>query len=104
MIIFNTTFHVANEVSQAYVQFLKTSYIPQAVASGFLMQPCFSRVMQDNNVDGESYSIQFKVKNVDTLNYWMEQEGHLLNKVLVGKFGQSVVGFSTLLEEIKLGE
>jgi hypothetical protein len=44
------------------------------------------------------------VKNIDTLNYWMEQEGNLLNKILVGKFGQSVVGFSTLLDEIKLGE
>jgi antibiotic biosynthesis monooxygenase (ABM) superfamily enzyme len=104
MIIFNTTFHVANEVSQAYVLFLKTSYIPQAIASGFLMQPRFSRVMQDSTADGESYSIQFRVKNVDTLNYWMEQEGRILNKALVEKFGQSVVGFSTLLEEIKLGE
>lgn len=102
MIIFNTTFHVANHVSDACVEFLISSYIPKAAASGFLMDPRFCRVMQTECNEGESYSIQFRVKNVDTLNLWMQHEGHLLNKTLVDKFGQDVVGFSTLMEEISL--
>jgi len=41
-----------------------------------------------------------QVKNIETLNYWLEKEGTALHRQLTDKFGQQVVGFSTLLEEI----
>jgi hypothetical protein len=48
-----------------------------------------------------NFSVQFHVKNVDTLNYWIETEGRLLHQDLVNRFGRKIAGFSTLLEEIE---
>ena len=39
---------------------------------------------------------------MDTLNYWIENEGRSISKQLVDKFGQKVVGFTTVLEEIDI--
>jgi len=100
MIIYNTTFHIENEVLEECLQYLKKSFIPKAAASGFLRSPYLRRVLQTQADEGSSFSVQFHVKNVDTLNYWLEQEGHLLHKELVARFGSKVAGFSTLLEEI----
>lgn len=88
------------EVLDECLVFLKKTYIPTAAGAGFLMNPRMCRVMLSDSEEGESYSIQFNVKNTDTLNYWMEHEGSALNHALVSRFGEKVVGFSTLLEEI----
>jgi hypothetical protein len=37
---------------------------------------------------------------MDTLNFWLQNEGNLLQKDLVNRFGYKIAGFSTLLEEL----
>ena len=82
------------------MEYLKKQYIPKAVASGFLQRPCLRRVMQTQPEEGVSFSVQFHTKNVDTLNYWLQNEGNNIHRALVERFGQKIAGFSTLLEEI----
>ena len=100
MIIYNTTFHIEKEAHIACVDYLKKEYIPQAVSSGFLLNPRLRRVLQNEENEGESYAVQFHVKNVDTLNFWLQNEGNNLHRALVARFGHKIAGFSTLLEEI----
>lgn len=100
MIVYNTTFHIEKEVFAECLSYLKKTYIPRAAASGFLHRPCLRRVLPIESGEGESLAVQFHVKNVDTLNYWLEQEGRLLHQALVDRFGSQVVGFTTLLDEI----
>ena len=100
MIIYNTTFHIEKEAHIACVDYLKKEYIPQAGSSGFLLNPRLRRVLQNEENEGESYAVQFHVKNVDTLNFWLKREGMALQQTLVTKFGPKVAGFTTLLEEV----
>lgn len=102
MIIYNTTFHVEHEILEECLQYLKKLYIPKAAESGFLHNPCLWKVLYTRQEEGTSFSVQFHVKNMDTLNYWIEKEGSSLHKDLSERFGNKVVGFSTLLEEIDL--
>jgi hypothetical protein len=102
MIIFNTTFHVEDEVCDDYIRFIKETYVIRAVNSGFLHEPRFARIHAQHEESGTSYSLQFKVKNVDTLNHWYATEGEILQKELTARFGNKALGFVTLLEEISL--
>ncbi|MBK5721587.1 DUF4286 family protein [Dysgonomonas sp. Marseille-P4677] len=102
MIIFNTTFHVEDDVCNNYLAFMKEIYIPKAANSGFLHEPRFAKIHAQHEQSGTSYSLQFKVKNVDTLNYWFEKEGESLQKELTSHFGNKALGFVTLMEEINL--
>lgn len=103
MIIYNITFHIENSVLAECVNFLKSTYIPLATQSGFMHSPCFHRILpHEEDVDGSSYAVQLKVKNIETLNYWIEKEGVALSQLLVKKFGSRVIGFTTVLEEIAL--
>ncbi|RHJ91101.1 DUF4286 family protein [Parabacteroides bouchesdurhonensis] len=100
MIIYNTTFHIEKDVHDEGLDYLKKHYIPQVIASGFLQSPGLRRVMQTEEDEGYSYSVQFCVKNVETLDYWLQTEGTAIHKELVARFGHKIAGFSTLLEEI----
>jgi len=102
MIIFNTTFHVEDDVRDAYIRFMKEYYIVEAANSGFLHEPRFARIHAQHEESGNSYSLQFKVKNVDTLNHWYAIGGEKLQKELTTRFGNKALGFVTLLEEIDL--
>lgn len=102
MIIFNTTFHVEDEILDEYVNFIKNTYILKAANSGFLHEPRFCRIHPQHEENGSSYSLQFKIKNVDTLNYWLSVEGESLQKELTSLFGNKALGFVTLMEEIEL--
>lgn len=100
MIVYNTTFHIDNGVLDEGIIFLKEVYLPRASASGFLQNPLLRRVLHDSEDEGVNLSVQFHVKNIDTLNFWLENEGKILHQELVAKFGRKIAGFSTLLEEI----
>lgn len=102
MIVYNTTFHIEKDVLEEGLEYLKRQYIPKATESGFLQRPCLRRVMRTDEEEGVSFSVQFHVKNVDTLNFWLQNEGNRIHQDLVGRFGHKIAGFSTLLEEIDL--
>ena len=100
MIVYNTTFHIEKDSINECLAYLKKQYIPKAAASGFVQKPCLRRIIQTEQEEGESFSVQFHVKNMDTLNFWLQNEGNLLQKDLVNRFGYKIAGFSTLLEEL----
>lgn len=103
MIIFNTTFHVEDDVCDEYIRFMKEYYIVKAADSGFLHEPRLARIHAQHEESGSSYSMQFKVKNVDTLNHWYSTDGEALQKEITARFGNKALGFVTILEEIDLG-
>lgn len=100
MIVYNTTFHVENDIREEFLLHLKEKYMPAAISGGFLHRPCLRRVIQAQAIEGESYSVQFHVKNRDTLDFWLQREGAALHQELIRIFGSKIAGFTTLLDEI----
>lgn len=103
MIIYHTTFHLSNEAYLKGIDYLKETYIPDAMRSGILHSPRMMRVLnEDDDVNGVSLSIQFHVEDTDILNEWISKEGIVLQKALTEKFNDEIAGFSTLLEVVDL--
>lgn len=102
MLIFNTTFHADDDVHDAFLLFMKKEYIPFSSSGGFLYSPCLSRIHAQHEQKGVSYSLQFKVKNIEALNYWLSNDGETLQQALGSKFGNKVAGFITVMEEVDL--
>lgn len=100
MIIFNTTYHVEDEIHYDYLDYIRETFIPKALESGFLYEARLARIVAQYDEPGTSYSLQFRVKNSDTLRHWLHESGDSLNKELTEKFGDKVLGFVTLLEEV----
>ena len=104
MFIFNTTFHVEGEVMEDSLSFFRKVYIPEVLESGEMRNPRLAYIHRQNDEEGHSLSLQFEVTDVETLNSWLQTNGHVLQQKLVKQFGSKVAGFNTLLEEIEIGE
>ena len=102
MILFHTTFHVSNDIYEAGLSYFRTVYILAALRGGQLHAPRLQRVMHDEEHEGISLSMQFQVADLHTLQDWMSREGTRLQQEIRTQFGDRIVGFSTLLEELDL--
>lgn len=104
MIVYNTTFHIHKDIADDCLDFLCREYIRRAASSGILREPRLRRILNSENEEGESFSLQFHTDSVATLNDWLAQEGRQLQQELIERYKEKVVGFSTLLEDITLPE
>lgn len=102
MFIFNTTFHIETAVKEAFLHFLKTEYIPAAMESGLLQNPQLARIFGTQYTKGESYALQFDVKNPDTLEKWNQATGNSIHNLLLERFKENVAGFATVLQKIDI--
>lgn len=101
MIIFNTTYCMETATHELCVSWLREKYIPSALESGDLHTPRLSKIYSQE-ADGINYSLQFNVESVEILQTWYEKVGDNLQQDLSALFGESVLGFTTLMEEVKL--
>ncbi|NDW08994.1 DUF4286 family protein [Dysgonomonas sp. 520] len=102
MLIYNTTFHAHEEIMGDCLSFFKKVYIPQAISGGELIDPRMAYIHHQQEGQGVSFSLQFRVEDVETLNNWLHADGHILAQKLVKEFGDKIAGFNTLLEEIDI--
>ncbi|MDD2798588.1 MAG: DUF4286 family protein [Bacteroidales bacterium] len=102
MIIFNTTYCLDTTIHDECLVWLKESYIPVAVHSGEVNKPTLARIYSHEEGVGENYSLQFKVKSIEILEHWYESTGNPLHQALNEKFGEKVLTFTTLMEEVTL--
>ncbi len=102
MVVFNTTYHVADSHEREFIEWIRSSYIPRAVECGTLSRPQLALVMgREEGSDGNSYSLQFHAEGVDALEAWYRRTGAGLVAEIESRFGSHVVGFSTLLTVIE---
>lgn len=102
MLIFNTTFHIDDSIHAECLKYLKEVYIPESLVGDLFEQPSLAKVQIIHEESGVSYAVQFKTKDMDTLNKWAGTIGQTIQKELAEKFGNKISGFSTILEEIPL--
>lgn len=102
MIIYNTTYQIESSVLNDTLSWMRSSLIPSIVADGTLSNPRMLRVIVDEAEMGHCYSLQFDVLDEDTLLDWFESAGNELLSAISKRYGQKVLGFTTLLEVLEL--
>lgn len=100
MIIFNTTFHVDEGLQVKFIKYLKTEYIPIAIADGRLKNARLLKVNGEHIEKGYSFALEFSVESLEDLQNWNDQIGKKLYDVIISEFQQKVVGFATILNSI----
>ena len=102
MVTINTTFHVEDKINLVFIDYMKSTYIAEAITDKLLTNARMCKVHSQEIPEGHSYSVQFSFDNLGDLENWDKIKGKKLNEELVKKFQDKIAGFSTLLEEIEL--
>jgi len=99
MYIYNITFNIDKSIEKEWLDFIKRQFIPKMLKSGLLKSSLTSKIMVDE-VQGNSYSIQFAADNKADLKQFIDKELYPILNELHLKFSPKMVYFATELDVI----
>lgn len=100
MLLYNTTYHVEEDVEKHFLIWLNEVYIAEAEQEGTLSHPRLCRILSHHD-EGSCFSLQWEVADSTALHRWHLQHGVRLNEQLLAIFKDKVVGIPTLMEVIR---
>lgn len=101
MIVFNTTFHVAEEIHEAFIEYMLQRFIPMSTKSGLLTSPRLARIFGKEDDEGHSYAMEFIAADIVALERWNADESETVYAPLLDKFMEKLIGFSTIMQTIE---
>lgn len=102
MLIYNVTINVDESVKDAWVTWMVKTHIPDVLATGKFLEATMTRVLVDEEMGGVTYSVQYKVKDRETLNLYYQNDAEQLRNDTIKRFGNSLVAFRTELEVVTI--
>lgn len=99
MILYNTTYSVANEVAADWLRWMKLFFLPSAMATELPTGYRVLRLLTELDNGGVTYSVQLDFETMDAYQTYQEQHADLLRQRVQHRFGNQFISFDTLLEE-----
>lgn len=101
MIIYNTTYHVTDKVYASFLNWIKEKHIPHMIAEGKFSDARVSKVISQEEQEGNSVSVQLTAVNMESYSAWNQQYGDLFRMEIASLFSGEVLYFCTFLEVIE---
>lgn len=98
MYIYNVTVNVEEEVQQEWLRWMKETHIPDVMNTGLFQSSHLLEVMVEE-AQGVTYSVQYRVKDMETLRLYQEVYAPKLQREHQSKFSDKAVAFRTILRE-----
>jgi hypothetical protein len=92
---------VSDKVYGSWLKWINEEHVPFMLKTGAFSQPQVAKVLANETQEGTSFSVQFHIFDMPTLEIWNEQYGEEFEKSCLEKFGTEVLSFSTVLELIR---
>lgn len=100
MILYNTTYSVANEVADDWLNWMKRFYLPTAMDTELPVAHRVLRLLTELDNGGMTYSIQLDFESMAAYNLFLNLHADALRLRIQHRFGNQFVSFDTLLEEV----
>lgn len=96
MYIYNVTVNIDDSVHHEWLKWMKEVHIPDVMDTGLFLRNRILEVMVDEE-SGKTYSIQYTVKDLETLRLYQEVYASRLQQEHTDKFEGKFVSFRTIL-------
>ncbi len=101
MVIYNVTLNVENIILAEWMAWMRDEHIPKVMNTGFFHDFHFLRLIGgEQSVDTTTYAVQYKCDSVKELAEYLDNYAHALQKEHTAAFGEQVLAFRTMLEEV----
>lgn len=99
MIIYNVTVIIIKEAEEEWLQWMKKVHIPDVMNTGLFIENQICKIFDDNE-EGTSYAVQYKMKDMATFQEYQEKFAAALQKEHTERYKNRYVAFRTLMEVV----
>lgn len=97
MIIYNVTVNIETQLEEDWLQWMREQHIPDVMGTGLFLKSRLFKVMVEEE-QGSTYSIQYEVRDRETLQLYQEVYAPRLQAEHQARYGNRAVAFRTLLQ------
>lgn len=99
MIIYNVTVNIDASIHQEWLIWIK-EHIPQVLATGKFKEAKLTKVLVEEDMGGQTYSIQYRAHSREALEAYYKEDAQRLQSEGLKRFADKMLAFRTELEVI----
>ncbi len=101
MVIYNVTVNVEENIAQEWLEWMKNVHIPQMMITGKFQGHRILRIVSRSEGEaGQTFAIQYFCENLKKLQEYEAHFSQKLRQEHTDKYGDKVMAFRTILEDI----
>ena len=100
MILYNVTVNIDPEVQEDWLDWMKKTHIPDVLNTGLFIDNRFLRVLNTEEGEGFTYSIQYLMESMEHYETYKAQYAPALQASHNERYQNRFVAFRTLLETV----
>ena len=97
MIIYNVTANIDNSIHDEWLKWIK-EHIPQVLATGKFEKATLSKVLVEEEMGGQTYSVQYKSYSREALDAYYKEDAEKLRTDGLKRFADKMLAFRTELQ------
>lgn len=97
MIIYNVTINIDDSAHHQWLKWIK-EHIPQVLATGKFKEAKLTKVLVEEDMGGQTYSIQYRAHSRKTLDAYYKEDADRLRADGAKLFADKMLAFRTELE------
>jgi hypothetical protein len=101
MIIYNVTVKVATDAHLQWLNWMRQEHIPAMLATGLFSDYRMSRLLEQDDQEGPTYTVQYFAENLDQYHLFREKYQQALRQRGHAIFGDRFIAFTTVMEVVK---
>ena len=101
MIVYNITTKVDHEIVDEWIRWQKEIHVPDVMATGFFTKFHFYKLLDHDDDEGRIFITQFLINSRQDYDTFIRQFASVLEKGTWEKWGDKVVSFCTLLQNME---
>ena len=99
MIIYNVTINIDESAHNDWLIWIK-EHIPKVLATGKFTEAKLTKVLVEEDMGGQTYSIQYRAHNREALDAYYKEDANTLQQEGLKRFADKMLVFRTELEVI----
>lgn len=101
MIIYNVTYKVDWSISEDWLRWMKSDYIPLVLDCHLFYHHQMVKLLQVEETDGPTYAVQLYTRSLGDYNQYLSEfaPGHL--RLETDTWGSHFINFGTIMEVVK---
>jgi len=99
MIIYNVTVNIDDSIHDEWLSWIK-EHIPQVLSTGKFTEAKLTKVLVEEEMGGQTYSIQYRAYSKEALQEYYDNHAETLRQDGMKRFADKMLAFRTELEVI----
>lgn len=100
MIIYNVTIKVSPDIKNRWLEWMKQEHIPAILATGLFHDYRISRLLEQDESDGPTYSVQYFTDSLENYQTYLQEHANHLRQQAYSLFGDRFIAFSTVMQVV----